>query len=111
MSDTIYLQGSIAKARKTSFGEVINISLNVPKLAEFCKAHKNEKGYVNIQVVPRKAVGQFGDTHSIKLDTWKPDPDKAKDKTAATTRTARKPKDDPFSSGADAGADVDDLPF
>ena len=32
----------------------------------------NEKGYVNLNMTKRKDVGQYGQTHSIVLDDWKP---------------------------------------
>lgn len=71
MADRIYLKCS-AKARETSFGEVINIGIKVEDLADFCRKHKNERGYLNLTLTPRREVGQYGDTHSISLDTYTP---------------------------------------
>lgn len=36
-------------------------------------ANLNEKGWVNLIASERKEVGKFGETHSITVDTWKPD--------------------------------------
>jgi len=36
-------------------------------------ANKNEKGWVNVVVSKRREVGQYGETHSCSIDTWKPD--------------------------------------
>lgn len=68
---TIYVPGS-AKARQAPFGEVLRVSFPVQKMVTFLQSHANAKGYVNIEVVRRETVGQFGDTHSMKLDTWEP---------------------------------------
>lgn len=73
----IYVPGS-AKARQASFGEVIRLSFPVAKLVPFLQQHANEKGYVNVELTRRHEPGQFGDTHTMKLDTWKPDASKAK---------------------------------
>lgn len=32
----------------------------------------NEKGFVNIILSKRKELGKFGETHTVYLDTWKP---------------------------------------
>mgnify|MGYP003652977729 CR=1 FL=1 len=52
----------------------MNVSVNLEKLQEFV----NEKGYVNMVVSPRKEVGQYGETHSVTLNDWKPDGQQAK---------------------------------
>jgi hypothetical protein len=34
----------------------------------------NEKGWINLIVSKRKEPDQRGNTHSVRLDTWKPKP-------------------------------------
>jgi hypothetical protein len=54
-------------------GKLLKIGFHAETLAEFVKNHANEKGYVNFVITRRREVGQFGETHSVTLDTWKPD--------------------------------------
>ena len=41
------------------------------EVIQFIQAHTNERGYLNLNISKRNEVGQYGDTHSISLDTWK----------------------------------------
>lgn len=72
MSETIYLPGSSVKERQAPFGAVFKIGLNVDKAIEFLKANKNDRGYINFEMIPRKTPSDKGETHSLRLDTWKP---------------------------------------
>lgn len=117
MAETIYVPNSSVKERNTSFGSCFKVSFKAETLGEFVRKHKNEKGYINLEIVPRKEESEYGDTHSIKLDTWKPDPNRAKGnggggKPAAKSGGKGKatPKDDPLDAdGGDAAPD--DIPF
>lgn len=71
MADKTYLKCS-AKARDTRFGQVINIGIKYDELIAFANQHKNARGYVNLTVSQRKEPGQYGDTHSVVLDTYEP---------------------------------------
>lgn len=71
----IYVPRVIAKA----FGEYgrISLSFDVDSLIEFAQKHRDAKGYLTLNLCPRKEPGEkFGDTHYLVLDTWKPDPAK-----------------------------------
>lgn len=75
MSDNnkkVYVDGIRIKSRETSFGQVLSLGINVDKVIDFLKKNKNESGYVNIDILPRKEVGTYGETHSATLNTWKP---------------------------------------
>ena len=50
-------------------GSVIKVSISK---ADFNELETTEKGYVNLVVAKRKEVSQFGDTHYIYLDDFKP---------------------------------------
>lgn len=69
MSEKQYLKCS-AKARDTQYGEVLNLSIKVEDLADFCRKFKNERGYLNLTIAARREVGQYGDTHSVYLDAY-----------------------------------------
>ena len=68
MADKIYLQKCSAKASK--FG--VKLSFNADALIEQIKQHTNSKGYFNFEILQRKEIGKFGDTHSLVVDTWEP---------------------------------------
>lgn len=53
-------------------GKILKLSFKAADLREFLNQHVNDKGYVNLIVAERKEMGQYGDTHSVYLDTWKP---------------------------------------
>ena len=59
-------------------GSLLKLSFNAASLLEFVRNHSNEKGYLNLLVSARKTPGQYGDTHSVYLDTWKPKTDAPK---------------------------------
>lgn len=104
MAETVYVPGSSAKARDTQFGEVIKLSFKYEDLGAFAKKYKNAKGYVNLEVAPRKTPGKYGDTHSVKLDNWEPKEDGGKPAAKPAPR-----KTDPFEgTGAPVGQKPDD---
>lgn len=53
-------------------GKILKLSFSVAELIKFAEQHKNEKGYLNLIVAARREPGQYGDTHCVSLDTWKP---------------------------------------
>lgn len=53
-------------------GSMLKLSFRVEELVAFAQKNKNEKGYLNLNISLRKTPGQYGDTHSVSLDTWKP---------------------------------------
>ena len=55
-------------------GTMLKMSAKADKLIAFLNQHVNSKGYVNFNISRRKEVGQYGDTHSVYLDTWEPKP-------------------------------------
>ena len=71
MSDTIYINA--LRCKKSQYST--KISINVDKFIEELNAHKNERGYVNIEVKERKAPDQYGYNAYAVLDTWKPNKD------------------------------------
>ena len=68
--DTIFC-GS-GKAIQTQYGELLKLSIG-PKDLETITQNVNEKWWINLVVKKRKEVGKYGETHSICVDTWKPE--------------------------------------
>lgn len=60
MADKKYIGGS-AKAVKTQYGEILNLSLKLEDMQEIV----NERGYVSMSVMARREPGQYGDTHYV----------------------------------------------
>lgn len=67
MADKKYIGGS-AKAVKTQYGEILNLSLKLEDMQEIV----NERGYVSMSVMARREPGQYGDTHYVVENDYKP---------------------------------------
>lgn len=70
MADKIFLKCSAKQKRFDNGGSVINLGVKVADLIAFAQAHTNERGYLNLVISERREVGQYGDTHSVTLDTY-----------------------------------------
>lgn len=65
----IYAPGQ-AKERDTPFGPVVRWGVKAEDLIAFAQQHANERGYLNFDVVRRREMGRYGETHSLVLDTY-----------------------------------------
>jgi hypothetical protein len=75
-----------AKAIQTPKGyRILKLSANVDRLIAFLTEHKNDRGWVNMNCTARKETGKHGETHTVCLDTWKPEPKQPAFKTAEPT--------------------------
>jgi hypothetical protein len=68
-NDKMYVGG--AKAINTQYGELLKISFNAQDL-QLMQSMLNEKGWVNLNCNRRQQPSQYGQTHSIVIDTWQP---------------------------------------
>ena len=50
------------------YGSMLNVSLNVEKLKEIA----NEKWYAKVTITKNREPDQYGNTHSVTENTWKP---------------------------------------
>ncbi|MBT3349444.1 hypothetical protein HN954_00655 [bacterium] len=91
-----------AKKIQTQYGEMIKLSLSESDLQKLKENLDN--GWVNANVLERRAPSASGMTHYLVVDTWKPDPSK---RSAAPVPSAPKAAPAP---GGDFAA-VEDLPF
>jgi hypothetical protein len=69
MAPKIYLKCS-AKQKQTPYGQILILGVKAQELAEFARQHQNERGYINLVITERKEPSQYGDTHSVYLDTY-----------------------------------------
>lgn len=58
--------------KESKFG--LKLSGKTDSFINQIKSITNEKGYFNLEINPRKEKGKYGETHSCKVDEWKPDP-------------------------------------
>lgn len=64
-----------ANAKKHIFqngGSVIKIGFKSDALIDFVRQHTNDRGYINFVIAERREVGNYGETHTVTLDTYKP---------------------------------------
>ena len=83
MADTVYLNCKTSEKTFPDGGSLLNCRVKAEVLAAFLEQHTGADGWLRLTIKRRKAVGQFGDTHSVVLDTFKPTP-----KAPTTTITA-----------------------
>ena len=69
MEQKRFVKGFCKEKEFNNGGSIIKVSISK---ADFNELEENDKGYVNLVVAKRKEVGQFGDTHYIYLDDFKP---------------------------------------
>ena len=68
-NEKIYVGG--AKEVNGNFGAFHRISFNKQDL-ETLMSNLNAKGYVNLNMNKRRQPSQYGQTHSLTIDTWEP---------------------------------------
>ena len=58
-------------AINTQYGELLKISFNAQDL-QLMQSMLNERGWINLNCNRRQQPSQYGQTHSIVIDEWKP---------------------------------------
>jgi len=71
-NNKVWAEGISIKSKQLSFGTILTVGVNAEKFIAFLTKNKNEKGYVNLDIVERKELGKFGETHNCSLNNWKP---------------------------------------
>jgi len=71
MNEKFYLKCRAKEKIFENGGSVLNVAIKSEELIEFVRKHTNETGYLHLNISKRKEIGQYGDTHSISLYTWK----------------------------------------
>jgi uncharacterized membrane protein len=74
MENKIYC-GSGKEIKFQNGGSLVKLSLCLSDIPdEFVKlSEKNGKKYVTLKLTSRKSIDNYGNTHSVEVDTWKPD--------------------------------------
>ena len=66
-----YANGINIKSVQTKYGEILKCGINVNFFIDWLQKNKNEKGYVNVDILKRKAEGKYGETHYAVLNEYK----------------------------------------
>lgn len=71
--------GSGKKKEFSNGGSIINASICVDDLLQHAEefqtvSNGNGKKYIKLKIGSRKQADNFGNTHFIEIDTWKPEP-------------------------------------
>jgi hypothetical protein len=70
----IYLKCQAKEFAFPNGGVVINVGVRAEELIAFAHQHGNSNGYVNLTISKRREPSQYGQTHSVYLDTYEPKP-------------------------------------
>ena len=76
MSERFYC-GS-AKSRDTQYGEQLTVSVDLTECTRLFGDHgyitkDGKKHYITLKINRRREVGKYGETHTVEVDTWKPE--------------------------------------
>jgi len=80
MSEKIYCGSGIGKFE----GSLVEISLCLSDLPKDKIFEYNGKKYIKLKVVKKREVDQYGKTHYVEVDMWKPEPKKQAPTESAT---------------------------
>jgi hypothetical protein len=78
-----YLRGNTRKVEFNEGAPIIGISINLNDFLSGQRGVKaedlaNEGGWINIDIQEKAQPDDYGNTHNVWLNTWKPDPAKKK---------------------------------
>ena len=88
-----------AKEMTGNYGVFHKISFSAQDL-ETLKSHLNAKGYVNLAMNQRQSPSQYGQTHSLVIDTWQPTPQGQAPQMQQAPQQFQQPQQQPFQQGA-----------
>lgn len=101
-----YVDAIFIKERKFGDdGKALKVSIHCKDFFEFAKKHKNEGGWLNIDIMERKTPSEKGHTHYAVLDTWKPKDQEGKSEAKPTAKREKAPEK------TEAPAPDDEIPF
>lgn len=68
----VYARGlQVTEKVFTNGGSKQRMGVNVERFVAFLNEHKNERGYVNLEIVRKRVTDEYG-THYVALDDWTP---------------------------------------
>lgn len=104
MSETLY----VGKGKQGKFG--VRISVCLDEIFSYAKDNiepaKNGKKYINLEVNQMRNEDAWKNTHTVKIDTWKPEP-----KTAAPQEAQAQQPESKYAPEAGSWEAGQDIPF
>ncbi len=97
--EKVFPKGLFANEKPAGTMTVIKLDIKVDEFIAFLNQHKNEKGYVKVDLFKNRPDSSSKNTHYAVLNTWKPD-------SAEKPKAPEVPKVDDFAEPIG-----DDLPF
>ena len=86
----------VGSGKKVKDYDLVNISICLDdKIKPYIYEYK-EKKYINLTVAAKKEVDQYGKTHSVTINTFKPDEKKVESKPNQETNNTDDSDDLPF---------------
>jgi hypothetical protein len=101
----------VGRGKKSDRFDIVSIDIcltDLPK--EHIKKGNNGKSYIKLNVSAKREVDDYGNTHTVTVDTWKPTQGNAPQSKPETKREYAKPTETKTPQGVSA-SDTDDLPF
>lgn len=83
----------VGSGKKTSQYDIVNISICIDDLQPHIFEY-NGKKYAKLTVAAKKEADQYGKTHSVSINTWKPDETNNGSNVANNATVAPELKDD-----------------
>ena len=71
MAEKTYLKMTIRK-RDGKYGPILKCAMKASEMVELAQTHANSKGLVRWDVMERKSIGKYDQTHNAVLDEWEP---------------------------------------
>jgi hypothetical protein len=109
-SDRVFADGLFYTEKENSYGKIGKLAISVDKFIEFLNEHKDERGYVRVDILERREPTE-DKTHYGILNTYKPKQESSeRPRTQAPKAAAKKPaqprskapvtsEEDPFDTG------------
>lgn len=107
MNDKVYV-GNGKEHVFDDGGSIVKLGFSAKDLAIMTKA-LNEKGYTNLVLTKRKEPSQYGDTHYMTIDTFKPKPQSQPAQESSYNASMDKPQVTQNNTGPDSFDDQ--IPF
>lgn len=100
--EKVYVNAVFIKTVEIKDFSFLRMAIAVDDFIKFLEEHKNEGGFVTINLRPRKQLSEKGHSHYAELDTWKPKnetpakPAQKKTKAAEPEKKSKASNEDPF---------------
>jgi hypothetical protein len=112
MADHIYC-GSGKEKTFGDGGSIITVTLNVDEILAQYDAYgfttNAGKRTIKVKVGPRRTIGQYGETHTVEIDTWKPTQGQQSTQTGSSGQGYQKRAESPAKSTSGTPETVPDF--